>query len=88
MDGWNISFLLGWPIFRGYISFRDGINGRKSMGKVTTLLLNGRGPPCGSSAGPPSSHGLWRPWMRNLAQDLEGFVQVRIVRVMTDCPAP
>ena len=23
MDGWNISFLLGWPIFRGYISFRE-----------------------------------------------------------------
>ncbi len=21
MDGWNISFLLGWPIFRGYVSF-------------------------------------------------------------------
>ena len=22
MDGWNTSFLLGWPIFRGYVSFR------------------------------------------------------------------
>ena len=20
MDGWNTSFLLGWPIFRGYVS--------------------------------------------------------------------
>ena len=23
MDGWSTSFLLGWPIFRGYISFRE-----------------------------------------------------------------
>ena len=26
MDGWNTSFLLGWPIFRGYVSFREGTN--------------------------------------------------------------
>ena len=25
MDGWNIIFLLGNPIFRGYVSFREGI---------------------------------------------------------------
>ena len=24
MDGWNTSFLLGWPIFTGYVSFREG----------------------------------------------------------------
>ena len=24
MDGWNTSFLLGWPTFRGYVSFREG----------------------------------------------------------------
>ena len=23
MDGWNTSFLLGWPILRGYVSFRE-----------------------------------------------------------------
>ncbi len=23
MDGFNTSFLLGWPIFRGYLSFRE-----------------------------------------------------------------
>ena len=23
MDGWNTSFLFGWPIFRGYVSFRE-----------------------------------------------------------------
>ena len=23
MDGWNISFLLGWPIFRCHVSFRE-----------------------------------------------------------------
>ena len=26
MDGWNTSFLLGWPIFRAYVSFREGNN--------------------------------------------------------------
>ncbi len=25
MDGWETSFLLGWPIFRCYVSFREGI---------------------------------------------------------------
>ena len=25
MDGWNSRFLLGWPIFRGYVSFREGM---------------------------------------------------------------
>ena len=24
MDDWNTSFLLGWPICRGYVSFREG----------------------------------------------------------------
>ena len=24
MDGCNTSFLLGWPIFRGYVSFGEG----------------------------------------------------------------
>jgi len=23
-DGWNTNLLLGWPIFRGYVSFREG----------------------------------------------------------------
>ena len=26
MDGWNTTFLLGRPIFRGYVSFREGSN--------------------------------------------------------------
>ena len=26
MDGWNTTFLLGRPIFRGHVSFREGIN--------------------------------------------------------------
>ena len=26
MDGWNTTFLLGCPIFRGYVSFREGIS--------------------------------------------------------------
>ena len=32
MDGWNISFLLGWPIFRDYVSFREGISYLKMWG--------------------------------------------------------
>ena len=29
MDGWNTTFLLGRPIFRGYVSFREGaVDGR------------------------------------------------------------
>ena len=24
MDGWKTTFFLGWPIFRGYVSFREG----------------------------------------------------------------
>ncbi len=30
MDGWNTTFLLGMPIFRGYVSFREG-RGRSSI---------------------------------------------------------
>ena len=26
MDGWNTSFLLWWPMFRGYVSFRECIS--------------------------------------------------------------
>ena len=26
MDGWNTTFLLDRPIFRGYVSFREGIS--------------------------------------------------------------
>ena len=26
MDGWNTSLLLGWPVFRGYVSFRECIS--------------------------------------------------------------
>ena len=29
MDGWNTTFLLGLPIFRGYVSFREGNNANK-----------------------------------------------------------
>jgi len=25
MDDWNSSFLLGWPFFRGNVSFRQGV---------------------------------------------------------------
>ncbi len=46
MDGWKTSFLLGWPIFRCYVSFREG-NGshfcktrfNKLMTVVSLLLV-------------------------------------------------
>ena len=31
MDGWNTSFLLGWPIFRCYVSFRECIYKCRSL---------------------------------------------------------
>ncbi len=31
MDGWNTTFLLGRPIFRGYVSFREGSSFRKNL---------------------------------------------------------
>ena len=47
MDAWNTSFLLGWPIFRCYVSFREGIGADSSvrsfnlsfLGSVTVLIL-------------------------------------------------
>ena len=36
MDGWNTTFLLGRPIFRGYVSFREGNNSRNTGG--TTII--------------------------------------------------
>ena len=47
MDGWNTTFLLGRPIFRGYVSFREGTLNRfkivekyaKSEGKPSFFLV-------------------------------------------------
>ena len=38
MDGWNTSFLLGWPSFRGYVSFRECIMTSWNI----TIFLNRR----------------------------------------------
>ncbi len=35
MDGWNLSFFLGLPIFRGYVSFSEGI----CVSKTARFLL-------------------------------------------------
>ena len=35
MDGWNTTFLLGRPIFRGYVSFREGSQKRSEQHSVT-----------------------------------------------------
>ena len=36
MDGWNTTFLLAFPIFRGYVSFREGRPGcfRERIGSL------------------------------------------------------
>jgi len=31
MDGWNTTFLLRWPIFRCYVSFREGKEQKKNL---------------------------------------------------------
>ena len=38
MDGWNTSFLLGWPIFRGYVSFREGKHVLGCFGNVLLMV--------------------------------------------------
>ena len=42
MDGWNTSFLLGWPIFRCYVSFRECIY---SIWKYFQWFIQGIGGP-------------------------------------------
>ena len=39
MDDWNTSFLLGWPIFRCYVSFRDQVFGGFWKTRVTTYTM-------------------------------------------------
>ena len=38
MDGWNISFIVGWPIFRGYVSLPEGTLPKANSSK---LQING-----------------------------------------------
>ena len=44
MDGWKMNFLLGWPIFRGYVSFRECSSLQFSLAKANPILQQGRGP--------------------------------------------
>ncbi len=47
MDGWKTSFLLGWPIFRCYVSFREGRCFQKTfLWYCRTLLLGQRASIC------------------------------------------
>ena len=39
MDGWNTTFLLGRPIFRGYVSFREGIEIMQKILKTGHFFL-------------------------------------------------
>ena len=63
MDDWNTSFLLGWPIFRCYVSFRDQVFGEFWKTRVPTLCLM-------SSFIPPTVDG------RRLASDGRNFLVV------------
>ena len=38
MDGWNTTFLLGRPIFRGYVSFREGMRLMSLMFHIPSSL--------------------------------------------------
>ena len=40
MDGWNTSFLFGWPIFRGYVGFREGNLMFKTSSKQKAIHLS------------------------------------------------
>ena len=39
MDGWNTTFLLGWPIFRCYVSFREGKGCRLGLVVILKMFL-------------------------------------------------
>ena len=42
MDGWNTTFLLGRPIFRGYVSFREGTSSNHPFsGDIRSLNREG-----------------------------------------------
>ena len=40
MDGWKMSFLLGWPIFRGYVCFREGIRSNSGWWSETFVYVH------------------------------------------------
>ena len=50
MDGWKTALLLGRPIFRGYVSFREGIEQNelvppwKCLGRIFRIFLEGYHP--------------------------------------------
>ena len=51
IDGWNTTFLLGWPIFRGYLSFREGMS-YVSPGVTNSAII-------GLLVGKPNTGRLW-----------------------------
>ena len=51
IDGWNSSFLFGWPIFRGYVSFRECRNREKA--RCTPPPHRFRWSPCSEVMGFP-----------------------------------
>ncbi len=62
MDGWNTTFLLEKPIFRGYVSFREGnIKSNKTYHPKKTVPLNSGLEVVGSSGQQPQQP-LWLGW--------------------------
>ena len=78
IDGWNISFLVGWPIFREHVSFREGT--------VNSLLVSGSVylPERNHQSQPRECHLLnpFRVWAGNILEQISmktGFREVRVV---------
>ena len=38
LDGWNTSFLLGWPMFMGYVRFGEGIVTQKLLATAKAMM--------------------------------------------------
>ncbi len=71
MDGWNTTFLLGRPIFRGYVSFREG----KSIGNLPLQKYRKRTKKHQESWGFYGRHG----WMDFFSQPFDRSSTVRRV---------
>ena len=68
MDGWNTSFLLGWSIFRCYVSFRECNGYLVVWGPVVWIPIGSpkMGPGIGILRGTPVESQTTRPQTTNL----------------------
>ena len=74
MDGWNTTFLLGRPIFRGYVSFREGIWCLDSLTRSFGQDIHQDS----TASLPPKSRDSWRnSHALRFAQHLQRFERFR-----------